>query len=81
MRRTRTPITARKPPVPSESHAEIEDWIRRVMPDLHLIVKRLDESICETIPGLQYAVKWKEAYYGVPELRWVAPASGASRLR
>ena len=27
--------SARKPPVPSESHAEIEDWIRRVMPDLN----------------------------------------------
>ena len=71
MRRTRTPITARKPPVPSESHAEIEDWIRRVMPDLHPIVERLDGSIRETIPGLQYAVKWKKAYYGLPELGWI----------
>jgi quinol monooxygenase YgiN len=26
--------------------------------------------ICETIPGLQYAVKWKRAYYGLPELGW-----------
>ena len=71
MRRTRTPITARKPPVPSESHAEIEDWIRRVMPDLHPIVERLDGSIRETIPGLRYAVKWKKAYYGLPELGWI----------
>ena len=38
------------------------------MPDLHPIVKRLDEWICETIRGLQYAVKWKKAYYGSPEL-------------
>jgi hypothetical protein len=57
--------------VPSESHADIEDWIRRVMPDLHPIVKRLDELICETIRGLRYAVKWKKAYYGLPELGWV----------
>jgi hypothetical protein len=63
--------TTRKPPVPSESLAEIEDWIRRVMPDLHPIVKRLDEMIRETIPGLQYAVKWKKAYYGLPELGWI----------
>ena len=41
------------------------------MPDLHPIVKRLDELICETIPGLQYAVKWKKAYYGLPEPGWI----------
>ena len=65
------PSTTRKPPVPSESHAEIEDWARRVMPDLHPIVKRLDELIRETLPALQYAVKWKKAYYGLPELGWI----------
>jgi hypothetical protein len=65
------PYTTRKPPVPSESHAEIDDWIRHVMPDLHPIVKQLDESIRETIPGLRYATKWKKAYYGVPELGWI----------
>ena len=37
----------------------------------HPIVKRLDELICETIPGLHYAVKWKKAYYGLPELGWI----------
>jgi hypothetical protein len=57
--------------VPSDSHADIEDWTRRVMPDLHPIVKRLDQLICETIPGLQFAVKWKKAYYGLPELGWI----------
>jgi hypothetical protein len=71
MAKARKPNTARKPPAPSDSHAEIEDWIRRVMPDLHPIVKRLDELIRETIPGLQYAVKWKKAYYGLPELGWI----------
>jgi hypothetical protein len=71
MAKSRKPKTAQKPPVPSDSHAEIEDRIRRVMPDLHPIVKRLDELIRETIPGLQYAVKWKKAYYGLPELGWI----------
>ena len=71
MDKARKPSTARKPPVPSDSHADIGDWIRRVMPDLHPIVKRLDELICETIPGLHYAVKWKKAYYGLPEHGWV----------
>jgi hypothetical protein len=71
MAKSREPSTARKPPVPSDSHGEIEDWIQRVMPDLHPIVKRLDELICETSPGLQFAVKWKKAYYGLPELGWI----------
>ena len=57
--------------MPLDNHAEIEDWIQRVMPDLHPIVKRLDELIRETIDGLQYAVKWKRAFYGLPELGWV----------
>jgi hypothetical protein len=65
------PDSTRKPPVPSESHADIDDWIRRVMPDLHPIIKRLDELIRKTIPGLQFAVKWKKAYYGLPELGWI----------
>ena len=71
MARSRKPNSARTPPVPSDNHAEIEDWIQRVMPDLHPIVKRLDELIRETIDGLQYAVKWKRAFYGLPELGWV----------
>ena len=66
----RKATTSRKPPVPLESHAEIDDWIDRVRPDLHPIVKRLDEMICETIPGLQYAIKWNKAYYGLPEHGW-----------
>ena len=71
MPKTRKPNTTRKPPEPSDSHAEIEDWIRRVMPDLHPIVERVDEMIREAIDGLQYAVKWKKAYYGLPGLGWV----------
>jgi hypothetical protein len=71
MTKPHKPYTARKPPVPSDSHADTEDWIRRVMPDVHPIVKQLDELICETLPELQYAVKWKNAYYGLPELGWI----------
>jgi hypothetical protein len=71
MEKPRKPDAGRKPPVPSESHVDIEDWFRRLMPDLHPIVKRLDGSIREIIPGLQYAVKWKRAYYGLPELGWI----------
>jgi len=41
------------------------------MPDLAPIVGYLDEAIRTAIPGLRYAVKWKKAYYGTPELGWV----------
>jgi hypothetical protein len=66
-----TPNATRKPPVPSDSHAAIEDWIERVMPGLHPIVKQVDEIIRATVPGLHYAVKWKKAYYGLPALGWI----------
>ncbi len=65
------PDSSRKPPVPSDSHADIEDWMRRVMPDLQPVVARLDEMIRDALPGLQFAVKWKKAYYGLPEHGWV----------
>lgn len=71
MAKQRKPNTTRKPPVPSDGHAKIQDWMRRVMPDLNPIVKHLDEVIRETIPDLQYAVKWRKAYYGLPELGWI----------
>jgi len=41
------------------------------MPDLHPVVERLDGLIRDTIDGLHYAVKWKQAYYGLPEHGWV----------
>jgi hypothetical protein len=71
MGKSRKPLSSRKPPEPSESRAEIDDWMRRVMPDLHPIVELLDRSIRESIPGLHYAVKWKKAYYGLPEVGWI----------
>ena len=61
----------RKPPEPSADHSVIDDWSRRLMPDLQPIVGRLDELICAGIPNLAYAVKWKRAYYGLPDLGWV----------
>jgi len=70
--KARKPGATRKPPVPTDSHAEIEEWMAQsVMPRLHPIIHRLDELICETIPGLQYAVKWRKAYYGLSELGWI----------
>lgn len=71
MKQQRKPNTSRKPPVPSDSHAEVEAWIRHVMPGLNPMVTHLDEQIRKTLQGLQYAIKWKKAYYGLPDHGWV----------
>jgi hypothetical protein len=63
--------STRKPPEPSDSHADIDDWMQRLMPDLQPVVQRLDEMIRDALPGLQFAIKWKKAYYGLPDLGWV----------
>lgn len=65
------PASSRKPPEPSDSHDEIGDWMRSVMPDLQPIVKSLDGLVRETLPELQYAIKWKNAYYGLPDRGWI----------
>ena len=67
----RKPSSARKPPLPSEGHGDVEHWISRVMPDLHPIVESLDKQIRERIPKLQSAVKWKKAFYGLGDLGWI----------
>ena len=71
MGKQRKPMSTRKPPEPSDSHAEIDDWMRRAMPDLQPILQRLDEMIRETLSGAQFAVKWKKAYYGLPGPGWL----------
>ena len=71
MKKAASAGSTRKAPEPSTDHGDIDDWMRRVMPDLNPIVVRLDELIRKAIPGLQYAVKWKKAYYGTPDLGWI----------
>ncbi len=71
MGKSRKASTTQKPPVPLEGHAEIDEWMRRVMPDLQPIVKHFDEVIRDTIPELQYAIKWKKVYFGLAELGWI----------
>jgi len=64
--------SSRRPPEPSGSHAATDEWMRRsVMPDLQPLVQHVDALIRDTLPDPQFAVKWKRAYYGVPELGWV----------
>jgi hypothetical protein len=72
MEKARKPISARTPPVPSDNHAVVEEWMRRrVMPDLQPVTQALDASIRDSNPGLRYAIKWNRAYYGSPELGWI----------
>jgi hypothetical protein len=61
----------RKPPEPSAEHADIDHWFGLLMPYLQPIVRGLDESIRAVVPGLHYAVKFKRAFYGLPELGWI----------
>lgn len=62
---------SRKPPEPSASHTEIEEWIERQMPALQPIVKRLDAHIRKALNEPQFAIKWQKAYYGTSDLGWV----------
>lgn len=60
-----------KPPEPSADHSEVERWCGRLMPDLQPLVRALDEGIREVVPDLQFAVKYRRAFYGLSELGWV----------
>ncbi|MDH7452809.1 DUF1801 domain-containing protein [Luteimonas composti] len=67
----RKATSTRKPPEPSSDHAEVGAWLKQTMPDLQPVVAHLDGLIRKTIPGLQYAVKWKKAHYGLPGRGWI----------
>jgi len=41
------------------------------MPNLQPIARGLDESIRAAVPDANYAVKYKRAFYGLPELGWI----------
>jgi hypothetical protein len=58
----------RKPPEPSAGHSDIDEWFVRLMPGLQPIVKELDKSIRAAVPGLHYAVKYRRAFYGLPDV-------------
>jgi hypothetical protein len=61
----------RKPPEPSTGHSDIDDWFGLLMPNLQPITRGLDESIRTAVPDVDYAVKYKRAFYGLPELGWI----------
>lgn len=63
--------TTRKPPEFSHDHSLIEDHIDDSMPKMQPLARRLDELIRETIPEVQFGVKWGTAYYGLPDVGWI----------
>lgn len=63
--------SSRRPPEPSGSHARIAECLEGTMPGLQPIVTHLDRLVRKRIPGLEYAVKWKKAYYGLPGRGWI----------
>ena len=72
MSKTRKPNATRTPPIPSDDHSVIDEWIRRrVMPELSPVVREADELICAAIPRLHYAIKWGKVYYGLPDRGWI----------
>lgn len=72
MKKERKPLSTKKPPIPSDNHAIIEEWMASwVVPNTLPMVKKIDRLIKESIPNLQYATKWGNAYYGSQEMGWV----------
>ena len=63
--------SSRKPPEPAADHSEVDEWMKRLMPDLQPIVEYLDKAIRKAYPKAQFAVKWKKAHYGLPDKGWI----------
>jgi hypothetical protein len=64
-------MAKKTPPEPADSHAVIAEWMDQAMPGLQPVVRKADKLIRDAIPGLQYAVKWKKALYGLPSRGWI----------
>lgn len=72
MDKQRKPLSTKKPPIPSNDHKVIEDWMtNRIMPGIKPMIKEIDSLIHNSISNLNYAIKWGNAYYGTNELGWL----------
>ena len=72
MNKNRKPLTTKKPPIPENEYKVIENWMtNRIMPGIKPMIKKIDSLIHDSIPNLQYAIKWGNAYYGTDELGWL----------
>lgn len=72
MGKERKPLSTKKPPIPLDDHKIIEEWMaNRIMPAIKPLIVEIDSLIHDSIPKLQYAIKWGSAYYGTKELGWL----------
>ena len=72
MEKQRKSLSTKKPPIPSKDYKVIEDWMaNRIMPGIKPLIKKIDSLILDSIPDLNYAIKWGNAYYGTDELGWL----------
>ena len=72
MDKQRKALSTKKPPVLSNEYKVIEDWMaNRIMPGIQPLTIKIDSLIHDSIPNLQYAIKWGNAYYGTRELGWL----------
>ena len=72
MEKQRKPLSTKKPPIPSNDHKVIEDWItNRIMPGIKPMIIEIDSLIHNSISNLNYAIKWGNAFYGTEELGWI----------
>lgn len=72
MEKQRKPLSTKKPPIPSNDYTLIENWMEnRIMPNIQPLIKKIDSLIHDSIPNLNYAIKWGNAYYGTDELGWL----------
>lgn len=66
------PLSTKKPPIPLNDYGVIEDWMaNQIMPGIQPLIKKIDHLIHDSVPNLQYAIKWGSAFYGTNELGWL----------
>ena len=79
MEKQRKPLSTKKPPIPSNDHRVIQDWMAgQIMPGIQPMIKKIDSLIHDSIPDLQYAIKWGSAFYGTKELGWLIEVAAYS---
>jgi len=72
MKKQPKPLSTKVPPIPSNDHSIIQDWIKNsTMPAMQPIVKKFDTLVNKLIPNLYYSIKWAKAYYGTKENGWI----------
>lgn len=72
MAKQRKPLSTKKPPLPVESHAVIEEWLaNHTMPKVRPLVEHIDKLIMKEIPSTQFSIKWGSIFYGTRESGWL----------